>query len=72
MSLGGQMLAQRRLDHLGVGRAAERAARDADDPALRRQLVVALAVEQRRQQLAPREVAGAAEHHEVEHVHPMI
>ena len=41
-------------------------ARDAEQPATRRQLAVARGLEQRRDQLAPREVAGAAEEDEVE------
>ena len=53
-------------DPLAVTGVVELVARDADDPALRRQAAVAESLEQGRQQLAPGEVAGAAEKNQVE------
>ena len=54
------------LDLREVVRSREMAARDADDPAAFRHLLVALAPVQRRHELAVAEVAGGAEHDEIE------
>ena len=62
----GDVLAERGLGLGSVGLALELPAGHADDQAVRRQLAVQVPVVQRRQQLAPSQVAGAAEHHEIE------
>lgn len=62
----GNVLTQRRFDLADIALAAGFATRDPDDPAVWRQLI--LAMEQRRYQLAPSEIAGAAEHHEIKRV----
>ena len=66
--LGRNIAAQVLLDLRDVALAPQVAARDADDPALGRQLPVAIAVVEAGQQLAPGEVAGGPEHREVERV----
>ncbi len=62
----GHVLAQRRVDLPHIVVALEIAAGAADDPALGQQLAVEIAVVEAGQQLAAREIAGAAEDHEVE------
>ena len=52
-------------DEGAVAVVVEVAARDADDPVAGGQLALAVAVVERREQLAERQVAGAAEHREV-------
>ena len=59
-------LHQRRLDLRQIGLARQLAARGADHAALRRELAVAVAVVEARQQLAHGEVAGGAEDDEIE------
>ena len=64
--LGCNIAAQVLLDLRDVAVTPEVAARDADDPALGRELPVAIAVVQAGQQLASGKVAGGPEHREVE------
>jgi hypothetical protein len=64
--LGGNEFLQRRADPVGPVLRRLLRARRADDPRLARHLPVAEPPEQRRQDLAPRQIARAAENHEVE------
>ena len=64
--LRGYVLAQRGLGLRGVGGALQLPAGHPDDQAVRRQLAIEVPIVQRWQQLAVRQVAGAAEHHEIE------
>ncbi len=61
-----QMLVQGRLDQLAIGLTIQIAAGNPDDPGLRRQLLIAVTVIERRHQLAPRQITRAAEDHQVE------
>ena len=64
--LRGYVLAQRGFGLRCVGGELQLPAGHPDDQAVRRQLTVEVPVVQRWQQLAPGQVAGAAEHHEIE------
>jgi hypothetical protein len=64
--LGAFDRAEARLDELAVLVVGMVVARHADDAAVRRQAAVAECLEQRGHQLAPCEVAGAAEQNEIE------
>ena len=60
-----ELVRTRRAHLVAVARVVELAAGDTDDPGVLRQLVLEVAEIERRQQLAQREVPGAAEHDEV-------
>ena len=60
--------AQRLLDQVAEGRAGQVLAGDADDARRIGELIVALAHEQRREQLAVGEIPRAAEHDDVERI----
>ena len=60
------MLGERRLGRGAVLLVGHRPARDPDDPRDRRDLAVAVAMEEGRQELAVGEIAGAAEDDEIE------
>jgi hypothetical protein len=63
-----KIVVQRFLDLLEIGFAAQRTAANRNDATFARELSVAIAVVQRRQQLAHRKVTGSAKYDEVEKI----